>query len=659
MSIRVATDIGGTFTDVAYAENGEIHWMKVPSTPKHPDRAVVEVIASLPPISSFSHGTTVATNALLERKGARVALLVTEGFRDILHIARQRRPRLYDFSCERPKPLVEQRFYFEVPERLAYDGSVLQPLSFEDAEALAERIGQAEADAVAICLLFSFKNPVHELLLEKVLKKRKIPVSRSSNIIPEFREYERASTTAINAFIQPVVGKYIKRIGQALQGSMGMRNFYVMKSNGGVEVANQVSPVELLLSGPAGGVAAGMLLGQEMSIPNIVTFDMGGTSADFSAICDHASLWTDEGEIDGLPISIPILDITTVGAGGGSIAWIDKGGALRVGPQSAGAEPGPVCYDRGGVDPTVTDVNLLAGLINPQSFKKAGITPSTELAEDALKRFSKAIKLDFKEAILGIRSVVNATMLRGIRKTTMEKGIDVRSFSLLAFGGAGPLHAADIARELDMKEVIVPPLAGVFSALGILLSDIKLSFTQTLLIPWVEDTRWEIERVLKRLYKKAQNSLKKQGIGKDKALFSPVIDMRFKGQGFHLSIPYSKDAEIEENFRRVFNARYGYKLPAEQPLELVNVKLLAIGLREARSLPGFSFTGHHEPLIYKRILQPSGWSDVQVYLRATLAPDFSAQGPIIIEDEGSTIFVPSDFSLYVHENGSIRMQREV
>ena len=332
--MRVATDIGGTFTDVVTVDQQGICGWKVLSTPQCPERAVTETIRALSGISSFSHGTTVATNALLERKGAKVALVTTKGFKDLLYIARQKRPRLYDFDCARPHPLVRRTLCFEVDERLAPDGSVITPLTRTHADAVADDIVKTGAVSAAICLLFSYKNACHEILLEKAFKKKGLSVSRSSQVIPEFREFERASTTTINAFLQPIVRSYTEKIGKAIRAAEGPPDYYIMKSGGGVAASGEVQPVELVLSGPAGGVSGGVLLGSRLERRNLATFDMGGTSADFSAIVNDTPLWTDEGDIDGLPIRIPILDITTIGAGGGSIAWTDKAAHCAWGPRA-------------------------------------------------------------------------------------------------------------------------------------------------------------------------------------------------------------------------------------------------------------------------------------------------------------------------------------
>lgn len=655
--MKVATDIGGTFTDIVFLNEDGIQGKKVMSTPQQPDVAITEAIRSMPPITSFSHGTTVATNALLERKGARVAFLVTEGLRDLLHIGRQTRPRLYDFNCFRPEPVVDGALCFEVLERLAADGSVVRPLSVNEAETLAGKVEESGAEVAAICLLFSYRNPDHEILLEQALKERGIPVCRSSEIIPEFREYERGTTTTVNAFVQPVLQRYLKKLRAALHETGGPPIYYVMQSNGGVAASHEVLPVEVILSGPAGGVAGAVILGREIERPRMVTFDMGGTSADFSAISDYTPLWTDEGEIDGLPIRIPIIDITTVGAGGGSIAWLDRGGALRVGPESAGADPGPACYNRGGLSPTVTDANLLAGLIDPDSFANTEIELNIDMARTAVSDLAQAANLSLEEIILGIRSVVNATMLRGIRRTTMEKGIDVRGYTLLAFGGAGPLHAAELARELDLKEVIVPPLAGVFSAWGILLSDIKLDFTQSLLVVWGEETAEQIEYILRELMEKARKSLKNQKIKDTQVILTPLVDMRYEGQSFHIPIPYSGDADMKDRFRSAFESRYGYHLPNEHRLEVVNVRLSVQGSRGTLSLPRIFVSKRPQPIQRRSILQSSGWSEVPVFRRGGLPPTFSLQGPSVIEDEGCTIYVPGDFSIKADAHGCIRMER--
>jgi len=654
--MRVATDIGGTFTDVVTLDRAGIKGWKVLSTPACPDRAVTRTISSLPAISSFSHGTTVATNALLERKGAKVAFLTTRGFRDILYIARQRRPRLYDFDCEPSKPVVTRDLCFEVAERLAPDGTVILPLSQTDAAAVADQIVEAGAEAVAICLLYSYKNPVHEILLEKEFTKRAIPVSISSELIPEFREFERSSTTTINTFVQPIVHAYVEKIRQAIQDVGGPPDYYIMKSGGGVAASREVYPVEMLLSGPAGGVSGGLLLAKRMKRKNLITFDMGGTSADFSAIVNFAPLWTEEGEIDGLPIRIPILDITTIGAGGGSIAWVDKGGALRVGPQSAGSEPGPACYNRGGKLPTVTDANLVSGILDPISFSGTDITLNPDKAGQSFELLAKSADLGVEETILGVRSVVNANMLRGIRRATVEKGIDARDCTLLAFGGAGPIHAVELARELGIKEILVPPMAGMFSALGILLSDVRLDFGETLINRWNLNTQQEVDSTLKRFKEKALRSLARQRLDHKDTYFRSVLDMRYEGQSFHLPVAYSKEADMVESFHQTFRKRYGYALKQGPQVEVVTARLSAVTSRDEIALPEVKSSETLQPTGNRKILFTSGWENARVYHRAHLWSSFHNHGPLVIEDEGCTVFVPPGCEISMEENSCLRIE---
>ncbi len=653
--MRVATDIGGTFTDVVTLDKNAIRGWKVLSTPTFPDRAVSRAMSALSGMSSFSHGTTVATNALLERKGAKVALLATRGFKDLLYIARQQRPRLYDFDCERSKPVVSRDLCFEVPERLAPDGTVLLALSPADADTLVEQVIEAGAQAAAICLLFSYKNPSHEMLLEEALKKRGIPVSRSSHIIPEFREFERASTTTINAFLQPIVDTYVEKIRSTIQEAGGPDDYYVMKSGGGVAASREVNPVEMLLSGPAGGVAGGLLLGKHLNKKNLITFDMGGTSADFSAIVDHTPLWTEDGEIDGLPLRLPILDITTIGAGGGSIGWVDQGGALRVGPQSAGSEPGPACYNRGGTLPTVTDANLLSGILDPDSFRGTGITLNPDKARQAIQSLAVSAGLNEEEIIRGVRSVVNANMLRGIRRATVEKGLDTRGCALFAFGGAGPIHSAELAMELGIKEVLIPPMAGMFSALGILMSDVRLDFGQTLVGKWNTDTRRTTDQILEQFKAIALRSLARQGLDDKAVCFRAVLDMRYEGQGFHLPVVYSKKTDPADSFHVAFRKRYGYDLDQGPHVEVVTVRLSAVASRGEIALPEVTSSGNPEPRRKRKILVASGWGTAPVYDRGSLGLSFHAHGPLVIEDEGCTVFVPPDCEVSLTEKSCLRI----
>ena len=657
--MRVATDIGGTFTDVVILDEQQIRGRKELSTPAAPDRAVTRAVGKLRGITAFSHGTTVATNALLERKGANIAFIATRGFRDLLYIARQQRPRLYDFVCHRPPPLAPRSLCFEISERLLPDGTVLEPLSEEELNHIVQQVIEANVEAVAVCLLYSYKNPAHEIAIARALEARGLSVSLSSEIIPEFREFERASTTTMNAFVQPVVHAYLQQIRQTLRSLGGPDDYFVMKSGGGVAASQEVKPVELLLSGPAGGVSGAVILGEKMGRPDLVTFDMGGTSADFSAVVGGTPLWTDEAEIDGLPIRIPILDITTVGAGGGSIAWLDQGGALRVGPQSAGSDPGPACYNRGGHLPTVTDANLLAGFLDPHAFFRSGLHLEPDNATEALSMLSAKTGMEVEELILGIRSVVNANMLRGIRKATVEKGLDVRDCALLAFGGAGPLHAADLAKELGIQRVIIPPMAGMFSALGILLSDVKIDFGETLMSPWNRKTKGAVVRTLDRFESQARDALKRQGFDDEVARFTSALDLRYQGQSFHLSIPYAPGDDPTTAFIEAFEKRFGYRLNKDHPVEVVAVRLSAKVSRKTADFPQDSLSGENSMSVQRDILTQKGWYSAPVYERHAFRPDFSEKGPLIVQDEGATIYAPPDTVVSTTPHGCLEIVHDI
>lgn len=656
--MKLAADIGGTFTDVVMLDQSGIRGWKTPSTTRNPDHAVTKTIKALQDITYFSHGSTIATNALLERKGPNLAFVTTEGCKDLLYIGRQTRPRLYDFNCARPSPLAPRHMCFEIRERLAPDGTVVVPLEQAAIDVLVDHVIEAGAEAVAVCLLFSFKNPAHEIRITEALLRRGLPVSRSSEVIPEFREFERACTTTINAFVQPTVDRYIRKVRQALQEHGGPDDYFIMKSGGGVAASHEVHPVELLLSGPAGGVAGGLLLGRIAGMKNLVTFDMGGTSADFSAIVDNKPLRTEESEIGGLPIRIPTLDIVTIGAGGGSIVWMDEGGALRVGPHSAGADPGPVCYGRGGMLPTVTDANLLAGLLALGPFPGCRMGLDMKKAEAVFETLSQDTGLPAETLILGVRSVVNANMLRGIRKATVEKGIDVRDSALLAFGGAGPLHGADLAKELGIKKVLVPPMAGMFSALGILFSDVRMDYGQTLLAPWNATTDKTVGRMFHRFQQKAVTAITRQGLDARQAVFSRVLDVRYAGQSFHLPVVYERRVDMAKQFQQAFKNRYGYAMDHGYPIEIVAVRLSAVLEGEKTGLATVAAKNTSSPVSRRNILLCSGLQTAPVFTRTQLWKTFEAKGPVIIEDQGCTVFVPPECTVFLEQNGCLRIAVE-
>jgi N-methylhydantoinase A len=527
--MHISTDIGGTFTDfVIVDEYGKSITFKVPSTPGDPELAVQNGLEKYFTIHSqqetrgdpiFSHGTTVATNSVIERKGSRTAMVTSKGFLDLLEIGRQSRPSLYDFKTTRPEPLVPKALMFELEERIGADGKVLKKLNRSQINKLIKEIeevnktkyGTDPIETIAVNFLFSFLNPAHEQMVYDQFKKRsRITPVISSDVLPEFREYERFSTTVLEAFLRNKIEKYLGNLMNILKRNK-INNFYIMQSNGGVASGINVKKrsITTLLSGPSAGVAAAKYVGDKLGIDNLITFDMGGTSTDVSTVIDGKKKWTSEGNIEGLPLSIPILDIVTIGAGGGSNAWLDEGGALRVGPESSGAVPGPICYSNGGEKVTVTDCDLLAGYLDPNYFLDSEMNLDHKLTEKITSRFAADIGLKFNQTVNGVIKVVNSNMIRAVRKVSVERGYDPQDFTLIAFGGAGPVHAAALARDLNIPRVIVPPSPGTFSALGLIVSSIQADYSKTELTSTNEPkASIIIDKVLNQLIKKAKKELR-------------------------------------------------------------------------------------------------------------------------------------------------------
>jgi N-methylhydantoinase A len=643
--MHASTDIGGTFTDFVLLKEGELQTFKVSSTPQNPALAVKEGFKDTIP-SILSHGTTVATNAVLERKGARCALVTTKGFSDMLTIARQNRPNLYDFHKIRPEPYIPNELCFGVSERVSKDGEVLLDLDEKSLQDIVEKLKADSVESVAVSLLFSFLKPDHEKKIEEALQAW--PTSISSFVLPEFREYERTTTTVFDAYIKPKVTQYLSDI----EDHFG-KKFYIMQSNGGVVSSNVAKkrPVNILLSGPAGGVAATKYLGDLLQIPNLISFDMGGTSADISVIVDSEPKWTSEGEINGLPIRVPMLDITTIGAGGGSIAWIDSGGALRVGPQSAGANPGPICYGKGGEKITVTDCNLLAGYLGEEGLLNGKMPLSKKPVEGKILDLSKNLGLEMDKTILGIQKVVNSNMIQAIRLTLAKSGLDPRDFTLVAFGGAGPSHACSLAKELGLSKVMIPFLPGAFSAYGILVSDIRINLSKSI-IKSFSDFQDNIHRELEKLKDQARSDLKEQNIDEKSAQFLYSVDLRYKGQSYEINVDYKED--LIESFNRKHKNLYGYSIPSE-PLELVNVRLQVISPRK-KVTPNTKDSGDNQPKGKREVLFEGGKFTTAVYLRDNLKPGFSQKGPCIIEEETATTVIPPGISFYLDSFGVIHME---
>ncbi len=657
---KLGVDVGGTFTDLVAIneESGQINLTKVPSTPRDPDQGVLRGIEKVSrlfavrpeQIEFFIHGTTVATNALIERKGTETALIVTQGFRDVLHIGRQTRPRLYDFFARRPDPFVPRYLRFEIAERILASGEIARPLDEEGVRFLAEQIRDRGMGVVAVCLLHSYINPVHERRIREILLEivPDLKVCISSEILPEFKEYERMSTTVINAYVMPIVEAYLQRVLQGAKG-MGVRSqLHIMQSNGGVmtsEVAGQKS-VHTVLSGPAAGVIGGLAIARVSGAEDIITIDMGGTSFDVSLVRGGRPTFTMESDIDGHIIKIPMIDIKTLGAGGGSIAWVDAGGALQVGPESAGADPGPACYGLGGTEPTVTDANLVLGYLNPEFFAAGEMGLRTDRAREAIQaRIARPMGLGLEEAAEGIIRVVNATMIRGIRLVSVERGYDPREFTLTCFGGAGPVHAVKLAQELDIPRIIVPEAPGVNCALGLLMADFRHDYSQTFLHLLREVPPESLHRELLRLEDRAAAQMESEGVPRRDIVFQRSADLRFFGQGYELSLGLpageygAEDLEkIAVDFSRVHQEQYGYSMPADG-VQVVNLRLTAIGVLSKPRLREESPAGHHAASALKatRSLYMDGVRlEARVYDRSRLKHGNLIEAPAIIEQVDST-----------------------
>jgi len=681
MNFRLAVDVGGTFTDIALADEsvGRISIVKVPSTPSNPALGVIQGIRKIidqegiqsRDIGYLIHGTTVATNCLLTHTGARVALITTEGFRDALHIGRQARPSLYDFWARRSEPLVPRQRRYEVPERTLYDGSILKELDRGATEDVVRRIVRENVEAIAVCLINSYANPTHEQIVAEVVAEQApdVVVSISSEVLPEFREFERMSTVVVNSYVMPRVSRYVDDLSRRLQGIGLDSELYIMQSNGGVITSHMASrfSARTILSGPAGGALAGVHLARVLNKDNLITIDMGGTSFDVCLIHRGDLRFTTDGEISGYRIKLPMIDIHTIGAGGGSIAWVDSGGALRVGPQSAGADPGPACYSRGGSEATVTDANVVLGRINPAYLLDGDLELSAQGAWRAVEmRVARPLGMSVEAAARGIIAVVNASMVRAIRVISVERGYDPREFSLVAFGGAGPLHAVELARELDMPEVVVPVNPGATSAVGMLTADVRHDFVMTYLRQLAQLDISYLNEAYARLNDQAIAQLAEENIKEHRMVLAKSADMRYARQAYELpiSIPSRSLTDqdllaLAEVFHNAHHQAYGYSR-REDPVELVNIRVVALGKMQPLDTAGIksaeSDTDAGQALQDSRpVCFYDEYVETPVYRRARMAPGTQITGPAIVEQlDSTTVIFPGQWS-YVDDHGNIRI----
>ncbi len=657
--MRAGVDIGGTFTDLALIEAGRLKIHKLLSSPARPERSMLAGLEAIAPggmraLSQIAHGSTVATNAILERKGARAALLTTAGFRDLLFIGRQDRPSLYAIHPSIPPPLIPRERCFEVVERLDYRGNVLEALDMTALDRALDRLAAAKVDCVAVCLLFSYVDPRHERLVKERILERGIlredwQVALSSDVLPEFREYERASTVALEAYVRPVMSRYIGTLEAALPAGASLR---IMKSDGGVMRAERVrrQAIHTALSGPAAGVMGAFHLARLAGYDKIITLDMGGTSTDVALVAG-APQPRPESTIDGLPTRARSLDIETIGAGGGSLARVDAGGALRVGPESAGANPGPVVYGLGGQQATLSDANAILGRLDSAHFLGGAMPLDLAAGERALNTLARQAGLSLQETAQGVVDIANVHIDRAIRRVSIARGHDPREFTLAAFGGAGPLQACEAAARLEIPRVLVPETPGVLCALGLLIADVAVDFSQSVMQAATSETLAELRAAETTLLARARAELEREAIAEADMLFAVTLDMRYEGQAYELSIPFG--AAATEAFHAAHEAAYGHAMRWRN-VEIVNLRARGTGKIDK---PRF------EPApIETRAAQPFGEKTtahgaIRLYRRDDLLPGAAFAGEALVFQLDSTTYLPPGWRAHVDGYRNLILER--
>ena len=688
---NIGVDTGGTFTDIVMRINGDLLTHKVLSTPKNPALAVIQGVREILHLHDTDaehlkivHGSTVATNALLERRGARIALVTTKGFEDILEIGRQTRPSLYDFFVERPAPLVPADRRFGISERTLHTGDIQTEIEPTDLNALAAELAKLELDAIAICLLFAYVNPQNERTVAAHLTKLGIPISCSHEVLPEYREYARFSTTVANAYIRPTLERHLSTLTDSEQfpesfrlmlsngGCVSVRTFQrslqaenlLTKSQRSLQAENllyrgEAAGIRTVLSGPAGGVLGAYQIAKTAGYDQIITFDMGGTSTDVS-LCNNGISLTTESTISGLPIKVPLIDIHTVGAGGGSIATVDAGGALRVGPESAGAAPGPICYGNSGADITVTDANLFLGRIAATQFLGGAMSLDTDKAEAYIEKFAARLGIPALQAADGILKVANAAMERAIKVISVERGFDTRDFTLVSFGGAGGLHAAFMAENLGIGTVLIPPNGGLLSAYGMLFADVIKDYSQTVLRRFRTDGKTLVGTLdigFDELLTRAENEMKAEGFRPNQLKIDRSLDMRYEGQSYELNIGYATERHdpsnavemLMESFHTAHEQRFGYAR-TDAPAEVVNLRLTATGETTKPPIQPLPLAGadasdaftDQRPVVFEGETLRTDF-----YRREALRPGNRIAGPAIVTEFSATTVIPPNFSAVV------------
>jgi len=695
-SIRIGADVGGTFTDVVLINtDGKLWTHKVPSTPPDFEQAVLQAVdallslaeASGQMVTEVAHGTTVATNAVLEQRGAHTALITTQGFRDVLELRRVRAPLMYDLFFEKPNTLVERYLRFEVTERLAATGEVVTPLQEADLWALKEKLVKEGIESVAVCLLHAYAFPQHERMIGRFLKEQlpHVQVSLSSEVLRERKEYERTATTVVNAYVRPVMQRYLRALHQGLQQQAIQAPLLIMQSAGGLAPESEAAsrPVFVLESGPAAGVLAARFMSQRLGLPNVITFDMGGTTAKAAMIEAGTIAYSAEYEVGaslsagnrlvgggGDLIRAPSIDIAEVGAGGGSLAYLDRAGGLRVGPRSAGAMPGPACYGRGGTEPTVTDANVVLGYIRPGQLADGQVNIDVEAARRAIyDHVAKPLDLDLLSAAEGIHRIVNARMMRALRAVSTERGRDPRDFTLLAFGGSGPIHAAGLTKDLYLPQTIIPPLPGLFSALGLLFSGVEHHDVRSCLLSEGELNAERLQQIQAEMKQKMVAQFQTEGFPPTGITWQYSVEARFKGQASEIRIPFQLDGaavitdqivqDIEIAFLAEHERLYGHRSDPDNPIEVVAVRLVgrteshdqtASPLKPAHQLG--QAQGNSSRAAY--FGRDWGTLDTPVISRQALVEPLS--GPLLVDEYDSTTVVPPDMRVHGDDQGNIIMR---
>lgn len=666
--IRIGVDTGGTFTDFVFEQDGEIHLFKIPSTPSDPSLAIrqgLDRICSKIPVQLAAlevvHGTTVGTNALLQRRGARTALITTSGFEDVLAIGRQARPELYNLNAVKPPPLVTDELRLGISERVVASGEVIKPLDDEELYDLADILKRENVESVAVSLLFSFLHPQHEEQIAKRIESLGVPVSISSRILPEYREYERTSTVVINAYLQPLMGRYLERLTEHKVQSPKL-NLRVMQSSGGSISAEMaaVEPVRTILSGPSGGVVGALRAAHAARLENIITFDMGGTSTDVS-LCDGGAIrTTNEATVAGLPVAISVMDIHTVGAGGGSIARVDEGGSLRVGPESAGADPGPACYGRSML-PTVTDAHVVLGHFGGGGLLGGEFNLDADRAHEAMKQLANDLsrvsgkRCSVVAAAEGILSVANTNMERALRHISVERGHDPRQFALLPFGGAGGLHAVELARALRIPMVIAPPAPGALSAVGVMVADVIKDQSRTVMFrnEWKQIAR--LTKVFSEMEQHASALLRDEGFSRIKQRHERSLAMRYRGQSFELEVK-NTTGDLAKSFHRAHRERYGYA-QEDSEIEIVSARLRSFGLVPKLPVAKIAVSrGVARPHSAVTAYFGGRQLNVAVYKRDQLAGGVKLKTPCIVTEYSATTLIPADATARIDRFGNILIE---